>query len=533
MKNYPKYVKVNRNDMEIAIRSGINPMIIWIDPKNEGLPYFENFINGSRYGNHHHNSFSAAHVTGRRLEALSIAQKVLNIDIEERVYENLEKWAYRVFENPMKMMCNWDWKQSKPEMICDLHNLREAMYSFLGILRRKPNDKKAYDMMHHIINMVERYTNYEKGTWKIDEFQKDTGGLVICSVCAKEEGIRFIGGLGRYIESLMRICQERVEPKALEQAIKLQKTFFRVVFRSGGEFCLDTFCSHIHSVTSTICGIAMLGDHIHDYAILKQVDKFMKKGFYDISIDLGWCTENYKRNDWIGEINNSCDLMETCLYLGKNGFEGYFGRAEEMLRNHILPSQLLDTGFIPDEENNDDSISFMGSRMKGAFGFPCPYGHEDHPGSIISFNWDITAGGVSGLCQAWKHRVYKNENMISINLLFDYEDENISFHDPYKNNGVAEIYLKKKSVVKIRMPKNSKSDFLFDKYSLNYRKEGEWLYIENVPVAQWIFLQMSLKRTKNEVVFKNKTLEMTYWGEQLESISSEGKRLCFFDEIHL
>ena len=122
MSFYPKYVKVNRDDIQAAVCAGVNPMIEWVDQKHDGLPYFENYIDKNRYGNYHHVTFSASHTTGRRLEALTIAEKLFDIRIPETTYKNLEKWAYRVFDNPMCMMCNWNLERFEPELICDLHN---------------------------------------------------------------------------------------------------------------------------------------------------------------------------------------------------------------------------------------------------------------------------------------------------------------------------------------------------------------------------------------------------------------------------
>lgn len=531
MADYPKYVKGNRDDICLAVHAGVHPMLEWVDPKHDGLPYFENYIDEKRYGNYHHFTFSASHMTGRRLEALTIAQKVFGIEIPEETYDNLEKWAYRVFENPMKMMCNWDLERFEPELICDLHNLREVLYSFVGLIRRNPEDERAKEMARHLIRMVDRYTDYETGDWKEEEFRRDTGGVSICSVCTPEEKYRFTAGLGRYIESLMRLCQETYFPEALEQAIRLQETFFAVVLDETGSFDAKRFCTHIHSVTAAICGIAMLGDYLQNREILDRVDRFMKNGFYGLALDLGWSTENDARNDWVGEINNSCDLMEACLYLAKNGYHGYYGRAEGMLRNHILPSQLLDVSFLPDEPLEDDSISHMGSRMRGAFGFPCPYGHEDEPGSTISFNWDINAGGVSGLCQSWKHRATKQENLVRINLLFDYEDDTICFYDPYKNNGALRFTLKKKSVVCIRVPMRSKlspDDF---KYRSSIRSGGEWLVLTDLPVGEEIVIPLHLYQEKQTLRFKGKELQAVFFGERLEAITSSGKRLCFFPDL--
>ncbi|MDC7289601.1 hypothetical protein NXH76_17510 [Blautia schinkii] len=508
-------------------------MIEWVDQKQDGLPYFENYINGKRYGNHHHFTFSASHTTGRRLEALTIAQRTMGIQIPEAVYDNLEKWAYKVFDNPMGMMCNWNLDTFEPEMVCDLHNLREVMYSFIGLLRRNPSDQRAREMVLHLISMVDKYTDYESGNWKKEEFFRDTGGVSMCSVCTEEEGFRFTGSLGRYIEALMRLCQEFEFPEALEQAWKLKDAFFRNALDENGNYDVKTFCSHTHSVTAAICGIAMLGDELRDYEILKRVDRFMTNGFYKIALDLGWSTENDGRSDWVGEINNSCDLMETCLYLGKNGFEGYYGRAEQMLRSHILPSQLLDVSFLPDEECEDDSISLMGSRMKGAFGFPCPYGHEDHAGSEISFNWDINAGGVSGLCQAWKHRVYHSKNLVSMNLLFGYEDETLRFKDPYTNHGTAQLLLKKPIAVRVRVPRRCTLETPLHTQGITVEKQGEWLYLFDLPLNKTIEIPMNLAREQQEVTYKGKALNTEYWGEQLERVTSKGKRLCFFPDFSM
>ena len=54
-----------------------------------------------------------------------------------------------------------------------------------------------------------------------------------------------------------------------------------------------------------------------------------------------------------------------------------------MLRSHILPAQLLDVSFLTDETSEDDALDHLAGRMEGAFGFPCPYGHEYDPGSDI------------------------------------------------------------------------------------------------------------------------------------------------------
>ena len=54
-------------------------------------------------------------------------------------------WAFHIFDNKMKMPAdlNLDTMESLP--VCDLHNLREAMYAFVGLLTLNPDDQEAME----------------------------------------------------------------------------------------------------------------------------------------------------------------------------------------------------------------------------------------------------------------------------------------------------------------------------------------------------------------------------------------------------
>lgn len=62
----------------------------------------------------------------------------------------------------------------------------------------------------------------------------------------------------------------------------------------------------------------------------------------------------------------------------KAGYEEYYNRADKMI-DAIFCHRNFWMSVYSDEESEDDSISKMATRMKGAFGFPCPYGHEYEP----------------------------------------------------------------------------------------------------------------------------------------------------------
>lgn len=399
MVEFPKYVKINDLDLVMAIREGMNPMLEWYDKKHNNLPYFWNYISGPKYGNSHHKSYSCVHSMGRWLDALVNAEAITGEVVPQEIYDQLAFWAYEIFNNDTGMMANLNVNTFEWEKVCDLHNLREAMYAFVALLKKNPNDQKAKKGAEHLIDMVDRYTDFETGNWKTDLYERECGGKVECGASSEREVYRFSSTLGRYIGGLVRLYMVYPYDKALDQAIRLTDTALKNVLLDDGEFDRERFAEHLHSTSSMISGIAMLGSLIQNQEILCRVKKFMENGYYQVATDFGWCLENDKRVDnWVGEINNTGDYLEACLCLGKAGYEEYYDRADKMIRCHLLPSQLLDVSFISDEESEDDSISKMATRMKGAFGFPCPYGHEYEPGSEISFNWDIVGGGVSSLC---------------------------------------------------------------------------------------------------------------------------------------
>lgn len=532
--SYSKYVRVNTTDLDLAIRQGCAAIMEWFDWERDGLPYFSNQIREERCANGHHHTFSAAHMPGRKLEALSAARDVLGFDIPQRVYQNLRKWALRVFDNPMRLMANIDLDTYEPVAVCDLHNLREAMYSFVGLLRLNPDDKQAEGMARDLIDTVAAYTYCQTGHWREGLFRTQRQGRTMCGVLDAAEDERFMTSLGRYIEALMRLYRVKAIPEALEQAVRLTDCCFRNILGSDGDFDGAIFGHHTHSTTAAINGMAMLGACMGDRAVLGRIQAFLENGLAKIALDFGWCLENDRREDLVGEINNSSDIMQTCLLLGQSGVAAYYGRAERILRGHILPAQLLDTSFLPNNAAEDAAVDRLAERMRGAFGFPCPYGHEYEPGSELSFNWDIVCGGVSGLCEAKRHVVTEQGGLRSINLLFDYEDAALAFHSPYTTEGNASVTAKQPVDARVRIPDLLDIQILANaltNQAVRHCIAGDWLYLFALPVGEAVALPMQFRQERRRYTFRGKTVEMLWQGEHVIAAESAGRRLCFFPEL--
>ena len=143
---------------------------------------------------------------------------------------------------------------------------------------------------------------------------------------------------------------------------------------------------------------------------MDRVKAFYDDGLGQMRDQIGWSievTDSERRGR--GEANNTGDIVETALILGRWGYSDYYADAERILRSHLLPSQLRDVSFVVEPDNPDkvDGRRNVAERLRGAFGFPAQYGHE--PAGIwktnkprIGFNLDIVGGAVASLCEAYR-----------------------------------------------------------------------------------------------------------------------------------
>ncbi|MEG0494357.1 MAG: hypothetical protein RR696_14275, partial [Clostridia bacterium] len=471
-----KYVAVNKRNLTVAIKEGLRPMTCFFDSEHNDLPFFGNSMTQANFGNSHHSSFSMAHIPGRWLNALLNAENVLQQPANESAINKLQAWVYRSLElTDMGFPACIDIKTLAPIRETDLHNLREVMHALYSLVAYR-HDLHAYDLALKLIQQVNLYFDDQTCSFRTQAFETENHAKLQCWNGTHLYASPFPVTMGRYIGPLVKFYRATGEASALEQAIKLKNCCFEHVLNSQGDYDVEIFGGHTHSTTAMLSSLAQLGETLCDLSILKRVDAFMKNGLKQIAIDTGWCIEGYHRQDDVGEINNTSDIMETCIILGRAGFSGYFARAERILRAHFLPSQLLDTHFIPELEDQTSLATYrLASQSIGAFGFPCPYGHEDHEGAQISFNWDIVGGGVGGLCEAQRAVCQQVGALHSINLLFNVSTSVLSFQNPYDGNGTATLTaFEEGTAIRLRIPAHCSA--------VTCSKQGavendEWMYL--------------------------------------------------------
>ncbi len=535
MHEFPKYVHINDTDLYGAIAQGLHPMQRLFDPKHDRLPFFGNLMaGGDFFGNRLHPAYSISHVPGRWLNALLNAQDAAGLPVDEEAIDTLRRWAYESVEtNGLGLPCCID-LESRGGMPaktkeCDLHNLREAMHACYALAAYR-RDERALDIAQTIIASVNRYYDFENARFCREDLLRERGGTL------KGFGgpdYPFPMAMGRYIGPLVKLYKACGVPEALEQALRLKEVCFRDVLNEQGGYDAKAFGYHTHSTTSMLSSLARLGQTTGDMGILKRVHAFMENGLKQIATDFGWCLENYDRDDMGGECNNTADLIETWLILGQAGFPGAYEKAEWMLRAHLLPAQLLDTGFIPDCQDPEDERTYrIRQDSVGAFGFPSPWGHEDSPGSPISFNWDIVGGSVGGLCEAWRGLMTEEEGMLSVNLLFSREDERAAFLDPYTHGNTMTLTPKKPyRVLRIRMPEALAAEGLAAEERPLYTLLDGWLYLWRPQPGVPIRIETAMKQRETAYRFRNHRFRVRTRGQRVTGMSSKGKRLCFFPDL--
>jgi hypothetical protein len=214
--------------------------------------------------------------------------------------------------------------------------------------------------------------------------------------------------------------------------------------------------------------LAQLADLTHDSTLMGRVRVFYDNGLREIRDELGWSIETSVNgeNCGRGEANNTGDILETALILGRWGYTEYFHDAERILRCHLLPSQLRDTSFVVEPPNPEktDGKRDVADRLRGGFGFPAPYGHEplgimDSGKPRVGFNVDIVGGAVGSLCEAYREAARYDRTGHWVNLLFDHETTDIAVGSPY-SDGPLTVRTKRPGPLFVRIPPWADTDLL-------------------------------------------------------------------------
>jgi len=518
-----KLRNVNTTDIGAAIEAGARTMASVFNADDDDIPFFRSVVWPDprlAFSPVH----SEAHVPGRHLNALLTAES-LGFPIDETAVDKHARAAFLSYSGPLPLPLNRE-RIDGPLVNFPTHNVREGFHALYALARFR-DSAQAHDVAAASIAAINEL-------WDPDRDWDDEG-------VARAHGIdvtvepTFIRGLGRAIGPLVKYYRAAGYRPALELAIRLKDKAVADHFTADGSYSTERFGSHTHSTTCVMSSLAQLADLLNDAPLMERVRTFYSRGLWEIRDELGWVIESSlpdAKPDF-GEVNNTGDILETALILGRWGYPEAFDDAERILRGHMLPSQLRDVSWIaePSDPGGGDGRRDVARRHLGAYGFPAPYGHRPVEADRISFNMDIVGGAVASLCEAYRDVTRFDAAGHWVNLLFDHQTEDIEVESPYPG-GVLGVTIKRRGPLFVRVPPWADPSRIEVQGAVaTVPRTGRYLMVAEPPYGRRITFR--LDPPISEIVLRHRTrdIRVRLRGDAVEAMDNFGQDLTFFDPI--
>ncbi len=521
-----KMTDVNTTSIRSAIVLGCRTMSSVFNADDGGFPFFGSIVR-PHVGLGFHPVHAEAHVPGRHLNALLNAENVLKNHIEESVIRRHEQAAFFSYSGPVPLPLNRERIGGKLVNFAP-HNIREGFHALYALTAYR-GSSRAHDLAEASIAAILSLWNPESG-WNRQRLEGDFGLKII------DFDSPFIGGIARAIGPLVKYHRSTNSAPALHLATLLKDKALGEYFPAGGECDLQRLGTHTHSITSVLSSLAQLAAATRDAALMGRVKAFYDNGLRQISNEIGWSPENAgpNANPDRGEANNTGDILETALLLGRWGYTEYYHDAERILRCHLLPSQLRDVSFIkdPPNPNGEDAKRDVAQRHLGAFGFPAPYGHHPVGMDDISFNMDIVGGAVGSLCEALREVARFEQQRHVLNLLFDLDTEMLSVRSPYEDgvgNGALKVKVKQPAPLMVRLPPWVQVNEVKVAGAVALpRLVNGYLFVAEPPRSEFT-IGFPLAQQELVLRYKTRRVRARLRGDQVQQMENFGQDLTFFD----
>ena len=518
-----KVSNVNTTDIRAAIELGCRTMANVFNADDNDIPFFGSEVLPNprlSFSNVH----SESHVPGRHLNALLNAEDAAGISISEEAVEKHAAAAFFSYSGPVPLPMNRDRMDGPIENFND-HNVREGMHALYALVKYRNSDRAR--------EVAESSIEFILDAWDpVDGWDRE--GMSAAYGIRWTRQNTFVTGVARAIGPLVKYYRATGSGKAIELASLLAEKATSEFFLPDGSYDREKFGTHTHSTTCVMSSLAQLADLTGDAALLERVRAFAGNGLWAIRDELGWVIESSADDSPPdrGEGNNTGDIVETDLILGRHGFPEYFQDAERILRGHLLPSQLRDAEFIPEPENpsNEDGLRNVKERHLGAFGFPAPYGHRPIGLERVSFNMDIVGGVVGTLCEALREGVVKGADGVRVNLLFDQNTPD-ALVKAGESPGQVSVTAKHAAPLWIRLPRWADRSALRVWGTEDYRFFGDYLFVAQPEPGKPVSLKYPAARTEITLAHRTRNIRTVLEGDAVVAMDNFGDDLTFFDPL--
>ena len=520
---------VNTTDILGAIRLGCRCMSNVANPDDNGMPY-----HGARLRPEASLGRSNGyHEPGRHLNALLNAEAV-GVRIDEDVVERDTRAAFHGYSGPLPLPLAREGEEGPGRGSVDPtstpiqfhpHHIREGLHALNALVKYR-RSSQARETAEACIDTVLDFWDPDAG-WDYRRMESEHGIIAMKTISIIHSEARCIGPLVKYYRTTGY-------GPALELATALKERIIRDIYVESGRYDIELFSGHGHSATCVMSSLAQLADLTSDSTLIDRVKAFYDNGLWEIRDEVGWSGESgdpSREDPDRGEMNNSGDILEAALILGRWGYPEYYHDAERMLRSHILPAQLRDISFAEDPPNpeGEDGKRDVAKRLVGAFGFPSPYAHPTADTDRAGFNLDIVGGTVGSLCEAYRDATRRDQAGHWVNLLFDHETDEIRVESPYTHPRLS-VTVKRPGPLFVRIPPWADADSLDVKGVEGAPSTTNgYLFFPVPPVNKPVSIKLDFP--VQEITMKHRTREIRarLRGDEVVAMDNFGAELTFFD----
>jgi hypothetical protein len=515
---------VNTRDIRGAIELGCQTMssVFNADDSDVDCPFFDVVVRPDvKMG--FNGLHTEAHVPGRHINAMLNAEDAAGVALDEAAVEKQTRAAFLSFRGALPLPLNRPEIGAKPTVFMP-HNVREGFHALYPLVKYRSSDE-ARQFAEDCIKAVFEYWTPKDG-WDYERLENEH------FLTTWRRGT-FVSGVARAIGPLVKYYRATGYGPALELAIVLKEKAIEEAFPANGSYDVNVVGGHTHSTTCVMSSLAQLADLTQDSVLMGRVKAFYDSGLPSIRNALGWVIEgdSPEANPDRGEANNTGDILETALILGKWGYAEYYQDVERILRGHLLPSQLRDTSFIEEPPNPDgiDGLRDVPMRLKGAFGFAAPYGHEPIESSYIKFNLDIVGGAVASLCEAYREIARRDESGLWVNLLFDYDGPDVKIESRYTHDALC-ITPKRPGPLFVRVPAWADVTGV-EVTGRTVRTDGGYLLVPSPIPNRPITVRFTLAEEEIELQHRTRRIRVRMRGDEVVAMDNFGADLTFFDGL--
>jgi hypothetical protein len=435
--------------LEDYLRLGANHIESLVDER--GRTYFDIFLTDPAEAVFDWPDF--VDLPARYWEAAIFVEPFIDRKVES--VERLRKWLFSHFKE--------DGLAYRPESpisrnVAELFDQSRLLYSLVTWHMYAPDDKEIHKHLTGLLSGLHAMATV------VDDY-----------AYIKEIGLYFGGTLIRpYVQAGLLLN----EPKWIDFAGQLARGIMEHsdLIKADG-----SFSGHVHGVLSTVAGIV-------SYSVVRKDDRLLSKAVKafeyarSISTEFGYVPELAQRKDDLiaCETCTIMDYLDAATLLARHVDEKYWDVVEKAVRNHLVESQIRDASWLPEKSDATDSPDIIRKDLRkkviGSFaGWSSPNGllayeelqlkqwvksEEAHPtylNKIRAVQNCCAGAGLRAIYSAWSNIMLYKDDMLSINMLIDRQNEyaRLTSYLPYE--GKVLIELKRDCSVRFRIPATCKT----------------------------------------------------------------------------